>query len=224
MNNTEKQKILSAIMIPVVISIILWIIYFFDSKYQLNLYKYGVFPAKTESLIGIVLHPFIHDSKNVLHILNNTPPFFVLSTCLFYFYREIAVKTIVLIWLISGFWLWIAAEKAYHIGISGIIYGLAFFLFFSGVLRKDNKLMAITLLVSFLYGSMIWGIFPYDEKVSWQGHLYGSIIGIVLAYAFRKQGPQRQIYQYELEEENEIYEEEYWKVDEDNYVQERKMI
>lgn len=216
MNDTEKKKIVLSLIIPTVITVLLWIIYFLDSYFNLNLYKYGVFPQKTKALAGIIFSPFIHDSNNVLHIINNTPPFFILTASLFYFYREIATPTIILIWLISGFWLWIAADNAYHIGMSGVIYGLAFFLFFSGVLRKDSKLMAITLLVAFLYGSMIWGILPYDEKISWQGHLYGSIIGTVLAYTFRKKGPQRQLYKYELEEDTEEYEEEFWKIDEEH--------
>jgi membrane associated rhomboid family serine protease len=112
---------------------------------------------------------------------------------------------VILIYLISGIWLWFGGRPAYHIGASGIIYGFASFLFISGIIRKYIPLMAISLLVAFLYGGLIWGVLPIDMKISWEGHLYGGIAGIVVAFYYKNKGPQRKKYDWEIEEE---YEEE----------------
>jgi membrane associated rhomboid family serine protease len=126
----------------------------------------------------------------------------ILGATLIYFYRELAWKVFILSWLLSGFWLWIIGRENYHIGASGVLYGLITFLFFSGVLRRHTGLMALSLLVVFLYGSLIWGIFPLFRIISWESHLCGSIAGILLAVVYRKEGPQRKVYEWEFEDEN----------------------
>ena len=101
----------------------------------------------------------------------------------------------------TNLWVWAAARNAFHIGASGLVYGFASFIFFSGIIRKNIKLMALSLLVVFLYGSMVWGIFPIDYRISFEAHLFGSIAGLLLAIYFRKEGPQREEYEWEEEEE-----------------------
>lgn len=108
-----------------------------------------------------------------------------------------------MIWLFTGFWVWLAARKEAHIGASGLIYGLVCFLFLSGILRKDTRLLAVSLLVTFLYGSLVWGILPVDQSISWESHLFGSIAGFFCAIYYRKLGPQRPKAQWEIEEEME---------------------
>ncbi len=106
-----------------------------------------------------------------------------------------------MIWLFTGFWVWLAARDSSHIGASGLIYGFVCFLFFSGLLRKDTRLMAVSFLVTFLYGSMVWGILPVDQSISWESHLFGSIAGIFCAIYYRAEGPQRTKAQWEIDEE-----------------------
>jgi hypothetical protein len=106
-----------------------------------------------------------------------------------------------MIWLFTGFWVWLLARESAHIGASGLIYGLVCFLFFSGILRKDTRLMAVSLLVTFLYGSMVWGILPIDQSISWESHLFGSVAGFFCAIYFRHEGPQRPKAQWEIDEE-----------------------
>jgi len=117
-------------------------------------------------------------------------PLLILSVGIFYFYWEIAWKAFAYIYLITGIWVWVAARPSYHIGASGVIYGLAFFLFFSGIFRKDPRSLALSLLVSFLYGSMVWGVLPIKEGMSWESHLFGALAGTFIAYWLRKEGPQ----------------------------------
>jgi membrane associated rhomboid family serine protease len=123
---------------------------------------------------------------------------------LFYFYKEIAWPVLLFLYLLTGIWVWaLARGTAAHIGASGIIYGMASFLFFSGIIRREAPLMVITLLVTFLYGGLIWGIFPQffpAQRISWESHLMGLLAGIVLAIYFRKSGPQRKKYEWEDED------------------------
>lgn len=127
----------------------------------------------------------------------------ILTAIVIYFYRDIALKVLIYSWFLTGASVWIFAENtgSYHIGISGVIYALAAFVFFSGYLRKYLPLQALALFVVFLYGSMIWGIFPTNERISWEGHLAGMLVGVFLAWVYVKRGPTGPKYQYEIEKE-----------------------
>lgn len=181
----------------------MWLVFWADHLFKVDLYKFGILPRTVEGLKGIIFMPFIHSEDDFHHILNNTLPTFLLLAALIYYYREVALKVILLGWLLTGLSVWIYAENkgSYHIGMSGIIYLLAGFLFTSGAMRKYRPLQAISLFIIFLYGSMIWGIFPIDKRISWEGHFMGLVVGVVLAYLFKKRGPQRPKYQYEIEKE-----------------------
>jgi len=102
--------------------------------------------------------------------------------------------------IVSGVLLWIIGGTGNHIGASGIVYGLASFLFWSGVIRRNLLLMRISLVVVFLYGGMIWWMLPIKEGVSWEGHLSGALVGLILAIFYRNSGPKRPIYKYEISE------------------------
>lgn len=199
----HRGATLEAMMYPLLLIILLWSIFLLDRHFGLNLYKFGVKPNTLEGLKGIIFMPFIHGQKDFSHIINNSIPTFVLLSTVIYFYRGIAVYVILFIWLGSGFLLWFTAAESnsYHIGISGVIYGLFGFLFISGFIRSYLPLQAISLFVAFLYGSLIWGIFPTEPGISWQGHFLGLTVGVILAIIFRKKGPQRPKYQYEIEKE-----------------------
>jgi membrane associated rhomboid family serine protease len=114
----------------------------------------------------------------------------------------VAWRVLLIIYIMSGFWLWLGGRENYHIGASNIVYGLASFLFLSGIIRKHIGLIAISLLVVFLYGSMVWGLLPVLQKISWEGHLFGTLAGILCAYSFRKEGTQRKRYEWEFEEDD----------------------
>ncbi len=172
-----------------------------ELRFGYSFSDWGVYPRTIDGLRGIIFSPIIHGDVN--HLIGNSFPLLVLGTFIIYFFREISFKIIAYTWLITGLVEWLIARPSYHIGASGIIYGFAAFIFVSGIIRRDPRFMALALIVVYLYGSMIWGILPTEEKISWEGHLAGALTGIVLAIAFRKQGPQRDKYQYELEEEEE---------------------
>jgi len=186
---------------PFAFVLLLWIVKAADVIWDMGLNEYGLYPLQTKGLFGILTAPLLH--SGVSHLFANTIPLLVLGSFLFYFYRSLAWNVFFLTWLMTGFWVWVFARgNAAHIGASGIIYGLASFLIFSGIIRREQNLMIITMLVIFLYGSLIWGVFPQffpREPISWESHLMGFLSGIILAVWFRKSGPQRKVYDWENE-------------------------
>jgi membrane associated rhomboid family serine protease len=207
----EKKKIYSSLVFPFIFVVLLWVIKLGEVLTHTDFGFLGVYPLKLSGLVGIITSPLIHGDFK--HLFANSVPLFILGSCLFYFYKDIAIRTFLLIYFITGLSVWVGGREAYHIGASGVVYGLASFLFFSGIFRKDIRLLAITLFVAFLYGSMIWGIFPdfYPEKnISYESHFWGLVVGAVLAFYYRKLGPQKKKYDWELEEEleNAFYESE----------------
>lgn len=202
MLNSEKKEILKSIYFPTLLLVIIWLVKFAELVFNIELSFLGVYPLKLEGLLGILFSPLIH--SNFGHLIANSVSFFILCSCLFLFYKRIAFPTFFLIYFLSGFWLWFIGRASYHIGASGVIYGLASFLFISGLIRRNPPLMSITLVITFLYGSMIWGVFPefFPEKnISWEGHLTGLVAGIVLAIYYRKSDPKRIEYHWDNEDE-----------------------
>jgi membrane associated rhomboid family serine protease len=179
---------------------IMSILFLLDENGTINYTQYGILPRKWSGLKGILFAPWIHGSLE--HLGNNSIPLLVLGTTLLYYYKGLGVKAGIIMYFLSGLLVWLSAQEAYHIGASGFIYALAGFIFLSGILRRERSLIAISLLVSFLYGSMFWGIFPVKVNVSWEGHLWGGIVGFTLAWYYRKEGPQRKPFYWELEEED----------------------
>ena len=201
MSKMKKKEIFRILFVPTVLLIVIWGVKIIEYSFDLSFVNYGVFPQNISGLKGIFLSPFIHKDFN--HILNNSYSLLILIGLLFSFYKKIAPQILIWLYLISGFWLWIIGRPAFHIGASGVIYALAGFLFLSGLIRKNRNLSAISLLVIFLYGSMIWGIMPISQSISWEGHLSGFLAGLLVAVFFKKEGPKRKKYQWEIEEEQE---------------------
>jgi len=195
-----RKRIFLSMLIPGIFVFLMWLVKVIEVMFNLDLSNLGIFPLAAKGLPGIIFSPLIHSDFG--HLFNNSLPLFFLGTALFYFYSEIAVKVSFWTWLLTGTFVWIAGRAAWHIGASGLIYGLASFLFFSGIIRKHFRLVALSLLIVFLYGSMVWGIFPDIYKnVSWESHMLGFISGIILAVVYRKEGPQQPVYEWLDEEE-----------------------
>ena len=196
---TEKKIFKYSLLFPVVIVALFRLVKLTEDLQNLDLSRFGILPLQIEGLPGILFSPFIHGSYD--HLLSNTIPFLILGFALFYFYRNLAYRILFLIYILSGICVWLGGRESYHIGASGIVYGLAAFLFFSGVLRKDANLLTIGIIVIFLYGSMFWGIFPLKPEISWESHLWGTASGILLSFYYRHQGPVRPSASWENEPE-----------------------
>ncbi|MBE7629004.1 rhomboid family intramembrane serine protease [Tenacibaculum piscium] len=173
-------------LLPFIFVFSIWIIYWIEITFGFNFNKFGILPRELSGLKGILMSPFIHGDTG--HLFNNSVPLFVLSASLFYFYREVALKILIFGGLFTGFLTWSIARESYHIGASGVVYLLFSFVFFSGIIKKQYRLVAVSLIMIFLYGSMIWYVLPIKDGISWEGHLSGFITGILLAIFYRKKG------------------------------------
>jgi membrane associated rhomboid family serine protease len=195
-----RKKLLLSMIIPGIFIFFMWLVKIVEILFELDLTGFGIFPLTAKGLPGIIFSPFIHADFN--HLFNNSLPLFFLSVALFYFYAEVALKVFIWTYFTTGILVWIAGRDAWHIGASGLVYGLASFLFFSGIIRRYFRLIALSLLIVFLYGSMVWGLFPgIYRNVSWESHMLGSFSGVVLAVIYRKEGPQKPVYEWMEEDE-----------------------
>jgi membrane associated rhomboid family serine protease len=218
-SNHQHQKtgirLIFSLLFSLLICGLAWIIFAFEKWEHISLVEFGIYPRSVEGLKGILFSAFIHG--DIDHILGNTLPLLILSAFTFYFYPGVGWKSFLLIWLLGGFWTWLMGRPSYHIGASGLIYGLATFLFFSGWFSKNYRLLAISLLVVFLYGSMFWGLFPIQPQQSWEAHLSGALAGVLAAFYFKNKLPQREKYEWEINEsEDENEEENEYEIDENN--------
>lgn len=175
-----KQAIRAALFL----SGLIWLFFLIDWIPGIQLGTYGLYPRHVDGLVGIIMSPLIHSGWG--HLLSNTPPILFLVGLIFFFYRPIGLSVLVFIWLSTGILVWIFGRPVYHIGASGVLYGLVAFVFWNGIFRRDVKSIALSLLVLFYFGSLITGILPGQEGISWESHLLGGVSGIITAYLFRK--------------------------------------
>lgn len=165
----------------------LWAIKLTELVLGLNLVSYAVFPGRWDALGGILLAPLLHGS--VPHLIANTAPILVLGTVLLYGYPKAARIVLPVVYLGSGVAVWLFGRPAFHLGASGLTFGLMFFLFTMGVLRWERRAIALALVVFLLYGGMIWGIFPTAPDISFEYHLAGAVLGVLLAVLLRHLDP-----------------------------------
>ncbi len=185
----------AVLLVPLGLMLGIWTVYLMEIRMGVNLNQWGIYPRTLKGLVGVVTGPFIHSSPG--HLYNNTLPLVILSAALFYFYRPVAWKTLLLGTLLTGLITWAIGRSSYHIGASGVIYLLASFIFFKGVFSRYYRLVALSLIVVFLYGGMLWYIFPIQDEISWEGHLAGALSGLVLAYALKVPLPVLKHYAWE---------------------------
>jgi membrane associated rhomboid family serine protease len=202
----ERRKVMFSAIFSVTLVLLLWIIKIYEWFFNLDLHAFALKPRTLRGLPGIITEPLLHGDWS--HLFSNSVPLFLLLMATLYFYRGIGLRVLGYIWLFTGIGVWFFARDSYHIGASGIVYGLASFLAISGILRHDSRLMSISLLIIFLYGGMIWGVLPLFHHVSWESHLMGSLAGAFCAYRYRNQGPAIRRY-FEDEDEQAVSQDEF---------------
>lgn len=168
----------------IIILFLIWAIFALNFILPVDLNKFGIYPRTIHGLWGIIFSPFLH--ANIFHIISNSIPFLVLGSMLFLFYTKYALRVFIYSIIISGTLVWVFARPAIHIGMSGVIYAFATFLIFAGFYKKKIASILISILVIVLYGGLIWGLFPNNFYVSWEGHISGAIAGYILASAYYK--------------------------------------
>ncbi|WMJ73532.1 rhomboid family intramembrane serine protease [Cytophagaceae bacterium ABcell3] len=182
---TENRKAFESLVFTAIFICILWLVRLGEEALGTDFRTLGIFPRSVSGLPGIFTAPLIHGDNE--HLMSNTLPLATLGIIILYFYRKIALEVVLWIYFLSGIWVWISATSdGYHLGASGLIYGLASFIFFSGIFRNDRKSITLSLLVTIVYGSMVWGIFPFYQNISWETHFFGALAGIMCAWYYRK--------------------------------------
>jgi len=194
----EVRKIFNSFFPGMVFITVIGFIFWMNEALALDLNRYGMRPRALDGWYGILTYPLLH--KDLEHYFSNAVPLFILIAMLRFFYQDISNRVFLFSWLLGGVWLWLGGRDAsVHIGASGIVYALAAFLFFSGIWRMERRTLAVSFIVVFLYGGMVWGVFPWFKDRSWEGHLFGGMAGLLLSWIYRKSEPQRKRYDWEDE-------------------------
>ncbi|GAB4135642.1 MAG: hypothetical protein Fur0015_08430 [Ignavibacteriales bacterium] len=174
----------------------MWIIKIVEVLTEINLKQFGIIPHSFDKIFGIILFPILHE--NFGHLFSNSVPLILIGFAVNYFYPTSAKKLWLSVYFIPGVFIWLFGRSGIHIGASGIVYGLWSFVFFSGIIRRDKRAIALSLLALFIYGGIVVGIFPIKKSMSWEGHFAGFITGLILAILFRKNDSYKQ---YDWEDE-----------------------
>ena len=205
------QKFFYRFRFPIYLLLIMWVIQVFQYFTGTNLGFLGIFPKKLYGLKGILFAPLIHDHADFQHIIANSPPFFFLTTMLLFFYRKVAYRSFAMIYILTGLAVWLFGRShVYHIGASGVVYGLVAFVFWSGIFRRSLQSIVLALIVTFLYSGYFMGILPNQEGVSWESHLLGGLIGIFTAYWYKSEieqseEPKKPSWEIEGEQQKEFF-------------------
>lgn len=203
MEQQDKKTLIKAMIFPILFVLILLVVEIIITVANLDPSDFGIKPLSANGLLGILSAPLIHSGFK--HLISNCVPLLILGTGLFYFYKDIAYKVFFASYFLVGILIWLMARgPAAHIGASGIVYSLIAFHLVSALLRRRKDLAAYSLIVIFLYGSFIWGFFPEffpDTNISWQGHLSGVMVGMILGFYFKDKGPQHETYIWEEDED-----------------------
>lgn len=203
MENFKSTKTYQSIVWSFRLVLVLWVVHLLQVITGIDLGWLGVYPHRIFGLKGILFSPLIHADWG--HLLSNTPPLFFLSLIIFYFFRSIAVPSLVMIYFLTGLAVWLFGRPVFHIGASGVIYGLVAFVFWNGIFRRNLKSIVLALIVMFYYGSMFAGILPGQQGISWESHLLGGLVGIFTSFWFRgsqEQDEAKPVYSWERDEES----------------------
>lgn len=209
--HSETQSLRNSLWPPIVFVLLLWIVKIIETLGGFDFSDFGVYPRSLSGLIGIITAPFLHGDWE--HLFSNSVPLIALGFLVIQLYRSVAMPVLLFIYVMSGVGMWLFGRPSHHIGASGLVYGLAFFLFVSGVLRKDRRSMASAAIVAVFYGGMVWGMLPGLRGISWEGHVAGALAGMAMAYRYRYVNLPEP-YEWESEpdyyNEGEIWEEPFW--------------
>lgn len=177
-----NRSILGSTVIPLRLVFLMWLFFFLEYNFQIPFSFFGIHPRSFIGLAGVFLGPMLHGSY--MHLLSNTFPLLFLGGVLFYFYPRIAVAVFFRAYFWTNILVWLFARNANHIGASGLVYGIAFFLIFFGFLRRDFISLLISIVTISLYGGVFYGVLPTDPGISWESHFGGALVGIMSAVTF----------------------------------------
>jgi membrane associated rhomboid family serine protease len=176
--------------------VLLWLIHLMNWGLELDPWPFGLRPREWSGLVGIVTAPLVH--SDFAHLFANSVPLATVGAAMLFLYPRSALRVLPAVYLGPGVLVWLFGRDSVHLGASGLVYGLVSYVFVAGLLRRDRRAIAASLLVVLMYGSLAWGVLPIQPGVSWETHLSAAVIGALLALALRKLDiPPRKRYAWE---------------------------
>lgn len=197
-SDDSRSRFRAAAFVSVMFVAALAFVHFASWALGLDLQRFGIHPRDAASLGGVVMAPLLH--RDVLHLASNALPLLIGGTALLYLYPDSSRFVLPAVYVVPGILVWLFGRDSIHIGASGLVYGIVAYVFIGGILRRDRRAWAASILVAFLYGAMVWGVLPIKHGVSWETHLAAAVVGVVLAVALRgRDVPPRKVYSWEME-------------------------
>ena len=205
-SDDSHARFRAAALVSVMFVSALALIHFVSWALGLDLQRFGIHPREAAGVAGILAAPLLHG--DVAHLASNALPLLVAGTAMLYLYPDSSRLVLPAVYLGAGLLVWLFARGSIHIGASGLVYGIIAYVFVGGILRRDRRAWAASILVAFFYGAMVWGVLPIKHGVSWETHLAAAAIGVALAFALRRRDvPPRKVYSWEMEPSEELPEE-----------------
>ena len=161
----------------------IFLVHIYTVYTDISLTHWGIFPRDASGLMGILTAPLVHGSWH--HLFSNAAPLLVTTTLIYFFYPRVAIASFFFIYFLTGISVWLFGRSSFHVGASGVVYGLVSFIFWTGIFRRNIKSIILALVVTILYSGYLGGIVPFKEGVSWESHLLGGIMGIFVAFLFK---------------------------------------
>jgi len=187
--------------IPILTSVMMFGFHLIYEYYDTRLGMTGVYPRNSHGIAGIFFSPMMHSDWR--HLFSNIFPYFGLSLLLFYLYRKISVYGLALIYVLTGFVVWLFARPVYHIGASGVVYGLVSFVFCNGIFRRHPVSIILSLIVTFVYlgSGYFLGILPNQKGISWESHLFGALVGVFVSFVLKDVSEDSEVFRKPLPDE-----------------------
>lgn len=179
----KQPHILRQLVFPISLVIMMWAVKIIEVAQNHKYTRWGIFPRDIDGAVGVLTAPFIHSDWQ--HLMSNTLPLFMLTSVMMVFYRRVALPAYMIITVLTGAMVWLFARESYHVGASGVVYGLVAFLAWTGIFRRNLKSIILSLVILVMYSGYFHGIVPNKEGVSWESHLFGGFVGIFVAFLFK---------------------------------------
>jgi membrane associated rhomboid family serine protease len=185
----SRALLVLAVRLSIGFVVVLWLIHLMNWGLDLDPRPFGVRPREWLGLIGIGAAPLVHGDFG--HLVANSVPLLVLGAVMLFLYPHSTLRVLPAVYLGPGLLVWMFGRDSVHFGASGLVYGLVSYVFVAGLLRRDRRAIAASLLVVFMYGSLAWGVLPIQPGVSWETHLSAAVIGVLMALLLRSSTSRR---------------------------------
>jgi membrane associated rhomboid family serine protease len=174
---SRLERLKGRIYLVVALVALLWVIQLVNQAMSLRLSEWGIRPRTAGGLPGILFAPFLHGGIN--HLILNTVPLLVLGSLVILRGTAAFLSASCVIIVLGGAGVWICGRPSVHIGASSLVFGYFGYLLARGWYGRDFLSILLAILTVVLYGGLLFGILPLKTHISWEGHLFGLLAGLL---------------------------------------------